>query len=161
MSSKGSAQEGLKLVTRVRALLRVAARPITSDVTCNAVSGTAIALMFRDAPRLGDADGLSLNLSKRDDEGLAGGGDVLSTSANCTEGGGSIKRPVIGVLNLPERAMLNAVVPSRALDDDDRGRIREAGAEGMWVVSMDIARKQFDQMDAAKKRCSGDFHDDA
>jgi hypothetical protein len=80
ISSKGSAHEGLKLVTRVRALLRVAARPITSVFACDASSSTAVATACRDAPRLGDVPvrGLSLNRSKREDDGLEEGGEVFA-----------------------------------------------------------------------------------
>jgi hypothetical protein len=54
------------------------------------------------------------------------------------EGGGSMERPVIGVLNLPARARLKAVVPSRALADEVNGRVTATDAEG--VLSRDIAR---------------------
>ena len=119
----------------------MAARPITSFVGCITVSSPDAVLLLRDAPRFGEVGGQFLNLSKRDDEGLVGAGDVFKTSANGMEGGGSIERPVIGVLNLPVRAMLKAVVPSRALAEEVSGRTRAAGAEGVWVVSMDIGRK--------------------
>lgn len=98
-------------------------------------------VVCRVAPRFGEAGGLSLNLSKREDEGRVGGGDVFIMSINGTVGGGSIERPVTGVLNLPVRAMLKAVVPSRALAEEERERISEAGAEGVSVVSKDMKMK--------------------
>jgi hypothetical protein len=127
MSSKGSAQDGLKFVTRVRALLRVAARPMTSALTCEAFVSAAVGC--RKAPRLGDEGGLSLKRSKREEVGLGGGVD-FKMSKKGTDAAGSIDNPVIGVLNLPLRARLNAVVPSRAFIEEASGRMRAGGAEG-------------------------------
>ena len=146
MSSKGSAHDGLKFVTRVRALLRVAARPMISDAAagvssfCAAVASEWVPV---EAPGLGELAGRSLNRSKREDEGRDGGGDVFKMSANGTDGeaGGSIERPVIGVLNLTARARLKAVEPPRALVEDDRGRVEGEGGFGALVPPSDILRK--------------------
>ena len=50
-----------------------------------------------------------------------------------------MERPVIGVLNLPARARLKAVVPSRALAEEVSGRVTATDAEG--VLSRDIERE--------------------
>jgi hypothetical protein len=84
----------------------------------------------RDAPRLGDEGGLSLKRSKRDEVGGLGGGVDFKMSTKGTDAAGSIESPEIGVLNVPMRARLNAVVPSRALIEEDSGRMRTEGAEG-------------------------------
>jgi hypothetical protein len=83
----------------------------------------------RDTPRLGDEGGLSLKRSKRDEVGLGGGVD-FKRSTKGTDSAGSIESSEIGVLNRPMRARLNAVVPSRALIEEDSGRMRAEGAEG-------------------------------
>ena len=139
MSSKGSAQDGLKFVTSVSALLRVDASPMISDLIGEAVSDDwSVALS------LGGAGNLSLNRSKREDDGLDGGGDVFNMSANGRDGsaGGSMLRPVIefAVLNLTARARLNAVDPSKYLMEDDNGRVSGPGAgdDGACGVPCDI-----------------------
>jgi hypothetical protein len=141
MSSKGSAHDGLKFVTRVRALLRVAARPMISDAAAG-ISSFCAAVAAECVP-VGELAGRSLNRSKREDVGRDGGGDVFKMSANGRDGGagGSMERPVIGVLNLTARARLKAVEPPRALVEDDRGRVEGEGGFGALVPPCDILRK--------------------
>jgi hypothetical protein len=143
MSSKGSAHDGLKFVTSVRALLRVAAKPMISDLTGDLSPCAEIEGKFLEVPVLGEVGGLSLNRSKREELGLDGGGDVFKISANGADAsGGSSNRPVIGVLNRPVRARLKAVEPLRALLEEDRGRAMGAGDDGRCVASFDIRSKQ-------------------
>ena len=106
--------------------------------------GEAVSDDWSVALSLGGAGNLSLNRSKREDDGLDGGGDVFNMSANGRDGsaGGSMVRPVIefAVLNLTARARLNAVDPSKYLMEDDNGRVSGPGAgdDGACGVPCDI-----------------------